>query len=367
MRKRALTAAIAAALVVTACGSGDTVATPAAGSNLIGADRCAQNQEAGSITYLTSYDLGGAVGVLNMVAADALGYFRDLCLDVTVRPKADSNAQLVSAGTAQIAGVSSASDVLTAADNGANIAGVMTYGNVGQVELVTMDDGSITSLKDLEGKILGYKGAMPAQLTSMLVAAGVDVGRVQQVSVGFDPAVLPQGAVQALQVYKDNEPRLLRGQGHAIREWNPADFGVQGTFSVMIANTDFGREHPIAVEDFVRASIAAMEWIDESDANLDQAIAWSQERSAAGYNAVNEKARWKDGSALARAHLLDGHGVGFQTPSVWQPEADSLLAAGKIKKPADVTAAQANQYVDAVYDGPRLIWPAPGGTAGGSS
>src|SRR5205823_2753896 len=148
----------------------------------------------------------------------------------------------------------SASDVLTAVDNGAQVAGVLTYGNVGQVELLTIDDGSITSLKDLEGKTLGYKGAMPAQLTSMLVAAGVDVEKVQQVSVGFDPAILTQGAVQALQAYKDNEPRLLRDQGHQIREWNPADFGVRGTFSVMIANAAFGSEYPTAMEDFVRAS-----------------------------------------------------------------------------------------------------------------
>ncbi|GAA3969962.1 ABC transporter substrate-binding protein [Actinomadura viridis] len=369
MSPRRLRAALAGAtlLLATACGSSGTGEStgsgPVKGTALIGADRCAQNKKAGPIVYLTSYDLGGGMSVLNAVVADALGYFEDLCLDVTVRPKAENNAQLVSAGTAKIAGLGSAGDALTATANGAAVVGIATYGNVGQIELMTVDDGKIKTLKDLEGKTLGYKVAMPGQLTSMLRNAGVDVAKVKKVSVGFDPTILPQGKVDALQGYKDNEPGLLRSRGYKIKEWSPTDFGVKGTFGTQIANRAWAGKNPTAVEDFLRATLKAFSWLNESKANLDQGIAWSQQRSQAGYDVENETRRWRTGSEIVLGDLIDGHGVAHQTPAQWQPEADALLANGTIKKPVDVAEAQDNRYIEAIHQGSELVWPAPGGTA----
>jgi putative hydroxymethylpyrimidine transport system substrate-binding protein len=365
--------AAAAAVVLAACssGGGSSSSTGSAGTAsgntaaqkstaYIGGSRCAQNQAAGQITYLTSYDLGGSVAILNEIAAAELGYFKDLCLNVTLKPEATNNAQLVSAGTAQIAGAGSASDVLSAIANGAKIKGIATYGNVGQYELATMANGPIKSLKDLVGKTVGYKTAMPPQLTSMLINAGVDVSKIKEVSVGFDPDILPQGKVDAVQVYKDHEPDVLRGQGYKITEWDPSKYGVQGTFSVMMANTAFAQAHPTAVEDFMRASFQAMQWINASTANLSKAIGWSKSMSQAGYSVKEQTDRWIAGNKIVQANLIPGHGIGYQEASKWEPEAKALFANKLIKQPADAAAAQDDTFVDAIYAGAKLIWPAPG-------
>jgi len=98
----------------------------------------------------------------------------------------------------------------------------------------------------------------------------------------------------------------------------------------------------------------------ESEANLDEAIAYSESVSQAGYDAAHEKKRWQASSELIVANLLDGHGVGYQTTELWQPEADELLRFGTITEPLDVESLQTSEYVDAIYEGSELIWPAPG-------
>jgi NitT/TauT family transport system substrate-binding protein len=368
-RRTSLAAAAAAtvAVALAACGSsgGSTSTSTAKSTAFIGGSRCQQNKAAGPITYLTSYDLGGSVAIMNEIAADELGYFKDMCLTVTLRPAATNNAQLVSAGTAQVAGMGSASDALTAIANGAKIKGIATYGNVGQYELATMANGPVHSLKDLEGKTLGYKTAMPPQLTSMLINAGVNVSKVKEVSVGFDPNILPEGKVDAVQVYKDNEPNELKAEGYKILQWDPSKYGVKGTFSVMIANTAFAQAHPTAVEDFMRASFEAMQWINASKSNLNEAIQWSKGMSESGYSVKLQTARWIAGNKLVQENLIPGHGIGYQEASVWQPEANALLANKLITQPADVAAAQDDAFVDSIYRGATLAWPAPGAVGHG--
>ena len=358
--------ALGTAATLISCSSEDgatSTAAPAETTATIGADRCEQNRAAGKIIYLTSYDLGGGAGVLSQVAAEGMGFYDDLCLDIEVRAKTDNNSQMVSAGTAQFAGLGSASDVLAAQANGAEVTGIGTFGNVGQVTLITMTDGPIQSLQDLEGATLGYKVTMPGQLRSMIEDDGVDFSKVEDVKVGFDPRILPQGQVDALQGYKDNEPWILEAEGYDVRMWDPAEFGVGGTFSTTIVNTAWGEAHPSAVEDFLRATYHAFNWMRESEQNLDEAIAYSESVSQAGYDAAHEKNRWRSSSDLIVTNLLDGHGVGYQTTDLWQPEADDLLRFGIVTEALDVGSLQTSKYVDAIYDGPELIWPAPGALA----
>jgi putative hydroxymethylpyrimidine transport system substrate-binding protein len=353
--------ALAAALASPGCSSESAPApeSTSVAEGLISADRCTANQEAGKITYLTSYDLGGSVGILNLIAAKEAGFFADMCLDVELMPESDNNVQIVSAGTSPLAGVGAASDAMTGIANGANIVGVATLGPVGQVSILTMADSGITDLKQLEGKTLGYKEALPTQLRQMLVNAGVDTEKVDMVSVGFDPTILPQGAVDALQAYKANEPYALRRAGHEVDLWDPAEYGVKGTFSVVIANKDFAAEHPTAVEDFLRAAFHGFDWINESEDNLVQAIAWSEAMSESGYDAVHETDRWKAGAQIIADNLGEGHGVGWQSAELWQPEADALVEYDLVEQPVDVAGAQTNQFIESIYDGATLSWPAP--------
>ncbi|OLP59317.1 nitrate ABC transporter substrate-binding protein [Xaviernesmea oryzae] len=332
-------------------------AAPAFADEAISAARCAQNKAAGKITFLTSFAYAASAGILDVVAANELGYFKALCLDVAMEP-GSTNTQLVSAGTAQLAGLGGASDVLVAVDNGADLVGVATYGNVGAIELLTMADSGIETLKDFAGKTVGYKGAIPPQFLAMFLDAGLDQDSVNWVSVGYDPVILPNGSVQGLAAYKSNEPKALAAKGYKVKEWDPDAFGVHSTFNTLVANGSFAKAHPTVVEDFLRATFKAFAWINASDDHLDQALAAAAALSTSGYDLETSKARWKVEMDLIAKSLPKGAAVGQQSLAQWTPEAETL-SRFKLIKTAEIAKAQDNRYIDAVVKDGAVVWPAP--------
>jgi putative hydroxymethylpyrimidine transport system substrate-binding protein len=350
-----LSAATAALLLAFSGSSGAAESTPAPA---ISAARCALNRAAGPITFLTSFAYAATSGILDVLAAKQLGYFDALCLKVSVEP-GSTNAQLVSAGTAQLAGLGDASSALVAIDNGAAIVGLMTYGNVSAIELVTLQSRGIKSLTELAGKTVGYKVAPAPQIMAMLVAAHVPIDSVNFVSVGFNPASLANGSVAALMAYKSNEPRLLAAQGYPVTEWDPETFGIHSTFNVLVANRKFAAAHPTAVQDFLRATLHAFNWINQSDANLNQALGFAQTLSTAGFDLPGSRERWKIEAKLIASSQPANTPFGHTDDSQWQPEADMLVRAKLVTRPPVVASAHDNSYLDAIYSGKTLIWPAP--------
>jgi len=352
--RRATPAVATALLLLLAAAPAITADMSAA----IGAERCTQNRAAGAITFLTSFAYAATSGILDVLAAKQLGYFDALCLKVAVEP-GSTNAQLVSAGTAQLAGLGDASSVLVAIDNGAAITGLATYGNTSAIELITLKSSGIKSLAELAGKTVGYKVALAPQIAAMLLAAHVPVESVNFVSVGFNPASLANGNVAALIAYKSNEPRVLTAQGHAVTEWDPEAYGIHSTFNVLVANQKWAAAHPSAVQDFLRATLHAFNWINQSDGNLDRALGFAQALSTAGFDLASSKERWKIEAKLIADSQPASAALGHIADPQWQPEADMLVRAKLVSRTPAVAAAHDNSYLDAIYTGRTLIWPAP--------
>jgi putative hydroxymethylpyrimidine transport system substrate-binding protein len=364
------TALLAAGLALggTAAGCGGTApsAAPAATApaatapapQLISAARCAQNRAAGTITYLSGFEWSGTVGTIDVSAAAANGWFGDMCLSVQLEAGTGDPGvatRTVASGRTTIAEVGGASDVLTAVAGGVPVIAVATYGNVNAITLITMS--SVTSLTQLEGKTLGYKGAMPPQITAMLEKAGVDVAKVKEVGVGYDPTILPRGQVQALTGYKSNEVPTLQGDGYRIRTWDPDAYGIKGTFNTLVANPSFAAAHPTAVEDFLRATFHAYDWCHT---NLTACLADESARSPAGqFDTATERTRFTIESGLVDAHLLPGRGVGAESVAQFEPEEQLLRHYGLISSSPNLSRVVAPQYVAAVESGPAVIWPAP--------
>jgi ABC-type nitrate/sulfonate/bicarbonate transport system substrate-binding protein len=323
---------------------------------LVSASRCAANRAAGTVTYLTGFAWEASVGILDPIAAQALGYYSELCLSVRFEPgngDPTSSGQLVAAGKATITELGSPADAIDDAAGTPEIPvdAVATYGNTTIDTLLTMP--SITNLRQLDGKTIGYKGAMPPDITAMLEKAGVKLSTVKEVEVGYDPTVLPRGQVQALTAYKSNEPVQLADDGYKFREWDPASFGVKGAFNVFDVNRRWAREHPGSLEDFLRATFHAF--------NYCRSHALACVRDAAryepGYDVHQNVQRWQVESSLVERSLLPGHGVGYEDLAQWEPEYQLLRRFHLIDKPVDIASVIDPRYVDAIYHGRSLIWP----------
>ena len=325
---------------------------------LISAKRCAENRAAGTITYLTSYLYTASSGILDVVAAKQRGYFADMCLDVKIQP-GSTNAQLVGSGAAQFAGLGGASDVITARDKGAKVTGIATFGNTAAITLLSNADSDIRSLKDFEGRTIGYKGVVPPQIEAMFVKAHVPLSSIKFVSVPQDPSILPQHKVDGLTGYLSNEPHLLAEAGHKVKEWNLADYGIKSTFNADIVNTAFAKAHPTAVQDFLRADLHAFDWIEQSNSDLTTALSYSAKLTGPAWNQADERYRWTTESALITKSQPAGTATGWLSAAQWQPEADALTQFKVVSSPPDLAAEIDASYYDAIHQGTKLIWPGP--------
>jgi putative hydroxymethylpyrimidine transport system substrate-binding protein len=350
-------APIAASLLAGAlAGSPSAVAATAPGKVLVASSRCAANRAAGTITYLTGFGWQASVGILDPITAQAQGYYSAMCLRVQLRPgngNPTSSSQLVAAGRATVTELGSPSDAITAAAAGIPIDAVATYGNTTASTLLTMP--SITNLRQLDGKTIGYKGAMPPIITAMLEKAGVNTRSLKEVEVGYDPTILPRGQVQGLTAYKSNEPIELKDDGYKIHEWDPGVFGLNGAFNVFDANRAWATAHPGAMEDFLRATFEAYDYCLAHASTCVKEAAHYQ----TGYLVQQNIQRWHVESGEVNSTLLAGHGVGYEDRAQWEPEYKLLLADHLIRHPVALPQIINPTYINAIYNGHSLIWPGP--------
>ena len=347
--------AVAAALAATVAWSPTSAGAATPGRVLVSATRCNANRAAGTITYLTGFGWQASVGILDPIAAKAQGFFAAMCLSVNFlagNGNPTSAGQLVAAGRATITTLGSPDDAIddVAGTPSIPVDAIATYGNTTIDTLLTMP--SITSLRQLDGKTIGYKGAMPPDITAMLEGAGVKMSSLKEVSVGYDPTILPRGEVQGLTGYKSNEPVELRDDGYKVREWDPGSFGIKGAFNVFDINRTWAG-HPGAVEDFLRATFEAFGYCrTHATACVGDVASYEP-----GYPVEQNLQRWQVESGIVEEGLLAGHGVGYEDTAQWEPEYQLLLNYHLIPRRVDITSILNQTYVDAIYRGRSLIWP----------
>ena len=362
----ALAAAGALALLLSACSGsspspGET-SSAAPSSGVVDAERCQANRDAGTVTYLTGYQYQASTTILEAVAAESMGLFDDVCLDVELQPGTGDTAQgaqLTAAGRAQLSGVGSAAEAMLAVAGGADVVGVATFGHVPIATLMT--EPSVTDLTQLDGTTLGHKGSLPAPLRAMLVTAGVDLGSITQVKVGYDPTVLVRGQVQSLTGYKSNEPLTLAAAGDEVTQWNPEDYGVVGSFGQVIADPQFAQEHPTAVQDFVRVLLRAHE---VCQTEVDQCVQAAAEKSGSGFDVEHNQQVFETESALVASSTPAGQPVGYVAPGALLAEAAVLVGSGELPAVPDLTSTFDDSYLRAVVgsDG-AVLWPEAAATS----
>jgi ABC-type nitrate/sulfonate/bicarbonate transport system substrate-binding protein len=374
---------LAGTLVLAACGN-DTVAAPqttttaeapakeapattvAAGVSTSGISeaRCEANKKAGKITYLSGFDLAAAASIGEIVVAEKKGYFDKMCLDVEVKASFSSaNYVTVGANKAQFASAGSYIEMLSNQKDGAEFVAVVQEGKVGIDALLVRADGGVKTPADLKGKTIGVKGALTPSEVALLAKYGLKQGRdYKEVSLtGFDPLQHWALPIDALPVYKSNEPGQLDSKGINYTVFDPAAEGIPGSFGIIYTNAQFAKEHPTATQDFVRA---AMKGLEDAIANPSEAVDICFAAITAGGNKnflsdAGERYRWKQESKIVVESTPTGEPVGLIHRTDLDAMVDSYLAAGVLTVRPKVDGTYDSEMVKGVYgpDG-KVIWPA---------
>lgn len=356
------TSAAAALLALVAAGlagCGDDAGSVSGDSSAISAKRCEQNQAAGTVTYLSGYYWQASASILEVIAAEALGYFEDLCLDVELQPgpgDVSQNTKLLASGQVKIGGLSQ-QDTITANANGLSILGVSSYSNAGLDVLMTRPE--VTDLAQLEGKVLGHKGWVPMGVSAMLANAGLSLDDVEQVKVGYDPTILTRGEVDALTGFISNEPQQLANAGEEVTVWEPKDFDVPGSIGAFAANPDFASEHPTAVEDFLRAVFRAYQYCAEPG-HVEECIGFQNEKAGAEADPEHETTVWTTETQVVADNPLPVKWGSVDRDNV-RALASLISEHGQVSVSPDQAAGWFDSsFADAVVaDDGSVVWPAP--------
>jgi NitT/TauT family transport system substrate-binding protein len=385
MRIRTLSSlAFVAAVTLAACGSDDpssdgsegvdttTVGAPGGVAEVVAgepfpADRCAANEAAGTITYLTGFDFAATASIVDVIVADANGYYDDLCLDVEITPSfSTANYPLVAENDAQFASGGSFSEVVAfAAANDTEFLVTAVEGPTA-IDSLIAKPGVATELGDLAGTTIGVKGKLPPSVAAMLATEGLVENEDYETVLldGFDPvAHIAIESIDGFPGYKSNEPGALERAGIDFDLFDPLDYDIPGSFGVIYANVDFVAEHPSAAEDFMRATMRGL-----ADAIADPSTAANAavELINSGGNpnflsAEGETFRWSTDAALMTELTPAGVGFGVPDPTALQDELDTYAAVGLFGDGATPIATDyLSDLLDGVYDADAtVIWPSP--------
>lgn len=248
---------VATTAVLAVCGF--TSSGVASAKSLIPAKDCDRNSAAGTINFVSPYSYDASAGIMDVFMAQKLGYFRDLCLKISINAASFTGEELVSANRAQVTGIGTAADALLTAATGANITAVATYGQTDPSAIYT--NRSVTSLKGLEGGTLGYYTNITPAALQMLANAGVDISKVNFIKMtSYDPTVVTRGTVDGLIGYRSNQGSALAASGQPYNSFYPSHYGVHGTYNVMQFNRTWLSQHTAAAADFMRADLKALEY-----------------------------------------------------------------------------------------------------------
>lgn len=385
MRTRPIALAVIALATITACTSDDNESASSqvaatSGSSSTGVapelaveagepfpeQRCSANRAAGTVTFLTGFDYAAASSIVDVIAADAAGYYEDLCLDVEIRPSFSSaNYPQVASGTAQFASGGSFSEIVAfSAANDADFVAATVEGR-SAIDTLIIKSGRATELGDLDGSTIGVKGKLPPSIDVMLRSTGLVEGENFDTVLldGFDPlthiAIEP---IDGLPGWKSNEVGALERAGVGVQLFDPLDFGVPGSFGVIFTSASFVDEHPTAAEDFVRATAQGLaDAVADPVAAAEAAVALIVENGNPNFLSPDgEIYRWETEAELVMEGTPEGVGLGVPDAETLQDELDAYADVGLF---GDGSIPLATDYIAdglaaGVYDDAgAVIWP----------
>jgi ABC-type nitrate/sulfonate/bicarbonate transport system substrate-binding protein len=369
MRMRPLTAlASAAILLLGACGSDDPTSASipgsdagtavaaidaAANTDVIAGEpfpdaRCEANKAAGTITYLTGFDFAAAASIVEVIAAEAAGYYAYLCLDVDVKASFSvANYPLIADNTAQFASGGSFSEV--AAFSVANDADFVVTAVEGRtaIETLIIKSGQAAELGDLAGSTIGVKGKLPPSIEAMMLSAGltesVDFDTV--LLDGFDPSqhiAIP--TIVGFPGFKSNEPGGLNRAGIGFQTFDPLDFNIPGSFGAIYTNQTFIVEHPTAAEDFMRATMRGLaDSLADPVATANIAVEKVNANGNPNFlSPEGEVFRWETDAKLIIDTTPEGTAFGIPDAAMLQAELDARTRLPMLRHASTTTSLPAS-------------------------
>jgi ABC-type nitrate/sulfonate/bicarbonate transport system substrate-binding protein len=318
------------------------------------------------ITFQAGYLAQGNISFVAAYVAKEKGFFAQEGLDVTIEhasPGGGEQFQRLAAKAIQFTTQTGDAFAQSMAQVNPPFVGVAMFGHQTDAALLVLDNSPIKTLKDLAGKKIGIKTAetaSPPWLLGMLNQAGLTFKDVQLLQVGYDPrVVLPDfgaGQVDALQVFRSNEPDTLGRLGDKSRLFLPSDYGITFLGQMYITNKDFVRDDPEMVRKFVRATMKGLQFTLDP-ANDKEVTDIVMKYAGSDADRAHQAFIWHTEATYVTADSTKQVGLGYASDQEWQDMMSVMVKYGSIKAAVPVAQLWDPQFVKSIYNAGQLVWP----------
>jgi ABC-type nitrate/sulfonate/bicarbonate transport system substrate-binding protein len=305
------------------------------------------------VTFIAGFKPQANLPFVAVYMAQEKGYFRDQSLEVEIQHATQGeHVQLLATGRAQFS-TGAAGDVMKrVASADVPLVAIAQIGQRDEQSFAVRADSSIRTLKDWEGKLVGYKTTVSAAYVAMMSVGGVDRAKVREVAVGFDPRVLADGRVDVYPVFTANEPDTLARLGIPVRLFDPVTYGLPGLGLTFITNQQMTQTKPEVVTRFLRASLRGLA---DAIADRDGAVA-AVMKYATGEDRVHQRYMLDKEIDAAQNDLTRTTGIGAMSRDRYVALRDFLLQYGGLAKSFEVDAVFTDRFVKDLYKDGRLVW-----------
>lgn len=297
-----------------------------------------------SLTFMAGYKPQASLPFVGVYVAQEEGFFEEQKLKVQILHTGGGgeHLQLLSVGKIDVTTQDAAVLLQRRADPGLPLVSIALVGQKGQQAFVALADSQIDSIKDWEGRLVGYRGTPPPDLYALLAAAGVDKNKIELVNVGFDLRIFTERKVDVYPVYKSNEPFMLQNWGYDYTLWDAHDFGVPTLGLSYVTSEEILETKQEMLTRFLSASIKGIEYaIKNPEKAVDIVLKYTGPETDRKLMRFMLDAEIKD----ALNDNTNNHTIGWQTEEQWQSLTDLLVNSGIMKK-IDPESAFSNKLLE---------------------
>lgn len=275
--------------------------------------------------------------------AEALGYYRQAGLDVTLRHHGFSEGEF----DALVAGhedaiIASGDETLQARSRGIPVTYVAQVYTRYPVALIVPSGSKAQTVKDLRGKTIGvpgYYGATYIGLLALLQCAGMTKTDVNIQAIGYTQVSALMGhKVDAVMGYVNNEVLQFQKAGFAVRTMPVQQPFVSNGLAALDSELS---AHPDDIRAFVAATLKGVQY---TIANPEQTV----KLSASFVPGLSDPKQAADALSVLQATIplfeTSGH-IGYNDPAGWSLMDGFMQAQGQLPKAVPATQAYNNTYL----------------------
>jgi NitT/TauT family transport system substrate-binding protein len=263
------------------------------------------------------------------------GYFVENGLNVSIEaggPDANS-ITLVAAGTNTF-GLHDMPSLILARAQGLPLVSVAAFWQKHPGCVFALEQSGIQTLQDFEGRSIGFKEGGPWILTqAMLKDHGVDLNKIETISVGFGIAPILTGQVDLLTAFCTNEPLAVQREGEEVVTFVPFDYGIETSTEVLFTTDQYYQNNSDIVCRMVDAIRRGWEYaLDNKEEAINIVLKYGDEE-------LDFEQQLQQLEAQADFIITDEteqYGIGYMTADRWSQTEDVLREQGILEDPVDV-------------------------------